>query len=104
MITEILMIATIMSLVHNSGFVENVDDYFNKKYPLRHLPYPVRCCLCGTFWLSLLFVILTAKLSLLSVLYCLIGATLTNVIRPALKVAENGLIRIIEKIDDKINE
>lgn len=92
-----------MVLIHESGFIENLDEWINKKYKFHHLPYPVLCCLCGTFWLSLLFVIITGQLSLLSIALCLLNAHLTVVVQPLCRFIINALLKLVELLDRLID-
>lgn len=92
-----------MSLIHNSGFIDNMDDLFNRKFKLCHLPYPVRCSVCGTFWLSLLYIIIAKEVTLFNLMVCLAFATLTNVIRPLLTVIENYLLYVVEQLNNLLD-
>lgn len=80
-----------MVLIHESGFIQNVDEWISTKWKFYHLPYPVRCLLCGTWWLSLLFIIITpGAFTLLNILLCLVNAHLTEITQ--------GLWRTIKKL------
>ena len=69
-----------MVLIHESGFIEKMDEIISSKWKFYHLPYPVRCLLCGTFWLSLLYIILTpGAFTILNILLCLLNAHLTEI-------------------------
>jgi len=85
-----------MVLIHESGFIQNVDDWINEKVPLHHLPYPILCCLCGTWWLSLLYIIIAGEFSLLTIALCLLNAHLTKITQPLYKLVENLLYKLIE--------
>lgn len=90
-IFSLLIINFIMVLIHESGFIENVDEWISTRWKFYHLPYPVRCLLCGTWWLSLLFIIITpGAFTLLNILLCLLNAHLTEITQ--------GLWRTIKKL------
>jgi len=95
-ISNLLLINIIMVLIHESGFIQNVDDWINEKVPLHHLPYPILCCLCGTWWLSLLYIIIAGEFSLLTIALCLLNAHLTKITQPLYKLVENLLYKLIE--------
>ena len=98
-IINLLLINVIMSLIHLSGFIENMDNWVESKFKFHHLPYPVRCCLCGTWWLSLLFIIVTGNLSLLNIALCLVNAHLTKITIPLFTTIENMIMKIIELVN-----
>ena len=79
-IYSLLTINLIMVLIHESGFIEKMDEIISTRWKFYHLPYPVRCLLCGTWWLSLLFIIITpGAFTLFNVLLCLVNAHLTTI-------------------------
>lgn len=95
-IYNLLLINIIMVLIHESGFIQNVDDWINEKVPLHHLPYPILCCLCGTWWLSLLYIIIAGQFTLLNIALCLLNAHMTKIVQPLYKLVENLLYKLIE--------
>lgn len=99
MILDLLLIACIMTLIYMSGFFEVMDEWINKKYRFYHLPYPFHCCLCGTWWMSLLYIIITGQISLLAIFLCLVGAFSTTVLRPLFKTIENFFLKLIECVN-----
>lgn len=96
---NLMIINLIMTLIHESGFIENVDDWISNKYKFHHLPYPVRCLLCGTFWLSLLYIIIVGPFNLYTIALCLVNAHLTRVVQPLYRFVENLLLKIIELLN-----
>lgn len=95
-IYSLLMINAIMTMIHESGFIMYVDDWINEKYKFHHLPYPIRCLLCGTWWLSLLYIIITGQLSLLMIVFCLLNAHLTQITQPLFRFVMNAMKKLIE--------
>lgn len=96
MIIDLLIINLIVTLVFMSGFVDSIDEAISKRWKFHHLPKPFSCCLCSTFWVSLIWVIATGHLSLLSIALCLINAHLTEVMTPLITLLKNALLKIIE--------
>lgn len=92
-----------MTLIHESGFIENVDDWISGKYKFHHLPYPVRCLLCGVNWLSIFYVIITGQLSLLTLALCLLNAHATKIVQPLFRFVENLLLKGIELLNRLID-
>jgi hypothetical protein len=88
-----------MTLIHESGFIENVDDWISGKYKFHHLPYPVRCLLCGVNWLSIFYVIITGQLSLLTLMLCLLNAHLTQITQPLFRFIMNALLKVVELLN-----
>jgi len=98
-LTNLLLINIIMTLIHESGFIENVDDWISGKYKFHHLPYPVRCLLCGVNWLSIFYVIITGQLSLLTLMLCLLNAHLTQITQPLFRFIMNALLKVVELLN-----
>lgn len=98
-IFSLLLINLIMTLIHESGFILYVDEWINNKWKFYHLPYPIRCLLCGTWWLSLLYIIITGQLSLLNIALCLLNAHLTKITQPLFRFVENLLLKVIELLN-----
>ena len=98
-LTNLLLINIIMTLTHESGFIENVDDWISDKYKFHHLPYPVRCLLCSTNWISIFYVIITGQLSLLTLMLCLLNAHLTQITQPLFRFIMNALLKVVELLN-----
>ena len=94
-IFNLLIINGIMTLIHESGFILYVDDWISEKFKFHHLPYPIRCLLCGTFWLSILFIAITGQFTLLNIFLCLLNAHLTKITQPLFRLAENVAMKVI---------
>lgn len=99
MLLNLLYINLIVALIHLSGFIENIDERINRKWKFRHLPYPLRCGLCLTWWLSLLCVFIMGKISLLAIVLCLVNAHLNELIIGLLSVLKNAFMKVIETLD-----
>lgn len=99
----LLIINLILVLIHESGFIVNLDEWVNKKWKFHHLPYPVRCLLCGTFWISLLYIIITpGAFTLLNILLCLLNAHLTEITQGIWRTFKTGMMDLIGWISDKV--
>lgn len=102
-IFSLLIINFIMVLIHESGFIENVDEWISTRWKFYHLPYPVRCLLCGTFWLSLLFIIITpGAFTLLNILLCLLNAHLTEITQGVWRTIKKLIMDVIGWINNYI--
>ena len=102
MIIELLLINVIITLIFLSGFIDSIDEDISKRWKFYHLPKPFSCCLCSTFWASLIWVIATGQVSLLSIALCLINAHLTEIVSPLISLIKNALLKIIEVINKVI--
>lgn len=98
MIIDVLLIALIMASIHQSGFIENMDNMVGRKFPLHHLPYPIRCLTCGTWWISFLYLLITSQISLFSILTALVVANMSDVFLALLTGFKNMLYDIIENL------
>lgn len=96
MIINLLLINLIVTLIFLSGFVDSIDEAINKRWKFYHLPKPFSCCLCSTFWASLIWVIVAGQVSLLSIALCLVNAHLTEITTPLIILIKNALLKIIE--------
>lgn len=99
-IINLLLINIIMVLIHESGFITNIDGWVSEKWRFHHLPYPVLCLLCGTWWLSLLYIIIAGPFNLLTVALCLLNAHLTKITQPLCRMIENICLKLIEKVNN----
>ena len=98
-IVSLLLINVIMTLIHESGFIENVDEWISSKWKFHHLPYPVLCLLCGTWWMSLLYIIIAGPFNLFTIALCLLNAHLTKITQPIFRLLENILLKVIELLN-----
>lgn len=91
---NLFYIALITTLVELSGFWENLDEWVNKKFRFHHLPYILRCTLCQTTWLCLLYMCCVGEVSILNIAVCLMMAHSTELIQPMIRL----IIEIVKKI------
>lgn len=96
---NLLLINIILVLIHESGFITYVDDWINARWKFYHLPYPVLCLLCGTWWLSLLYIIIAGPFNLLTIALCLINAHLTQFTQPLFRLIMNVMLKVIELLN-----
>ena len=98
-IVNLLLINLIVALVFESGFWDNLDYFINKKFKFYHIPYILTCGLCQTFWLSLLYIIITGNLSILTIALCLVNANFNKIMIAFYKFIENVFFKIIELLN-----
>lgn len=96
---NLLLINIFVVLVHEAGFFESLDDWISTKYKFHHLPYIFLCALCQTFWLSLLYIIITGQIALWTIALCVINAHMTKVTQPLYRLIENILLKVIYLIN-----
>lgn len=102
-IYSLLIINMIMVLVHESGFIEKMDDMISTKWKFHHLPYPIRCLLCGTWWLSLLYIIITpGAFTLFNIMLCLLNAHLTEITQGIWRTIRTAVLDVIAWINTKL--
>lgn len=97
---ELLIIALIEAFIFESGWWENMDYYFNRKFRLCHLPKIFTCQFCQTWWLCLFYITIMGKLTLMNILLCLITANLGVMILPIITYIKNVWEKIIEKLNE----
>ena len=98
-IISLLLINVIMTLIHESGFIQNVDEWISSKWKFHHLPYPVLCLLCGTWWMSLLYIIIAGPFNLFTIALCLLNAHLTQITQPLYRLVMNVMYKVIELLN-----
>lgn len=96
MILNLIWIHLIVVLIFLSGFIDSVDEAISKRFRFHHLPKPFSCCLCSTFWTSVIYLLFTKEFTLLTLLYALASATLTEVTTPLITLIKNLFLKIIE--------
>ena len=100
-IINLLLINVIVALVYMSGFWDTMDYYVNKHFKFHHLPHIFQCYLCQTMWLSVIYILIAGKLSLLWLAMCLVNAHLTEVMVPLLTVVKNWLLKVVKWVMPK---
>ena len=100
---NLLFINLFVVLVHEAGFFEHLDDWVNSKFKFRHLPYIFLCALCQTFWLSLLYIIITGPIAIWTIALCVINAHMTKVTQPLYRLLENLMLKVIELLNKWLN-
>lgn len=98
---NIVLIMMIVALIFESGFWDTVDESINEKYPLYHLPHILSCGLCQTWWLTLLYIIITGRLTLLNIALCLVAAHLEETAQNLISILKNWIDRLMKAIDIK---
>ena len=98
MILNLICINLIVALVFLSGFWDVMDSELNKRVRFAHLPHILSCGLCQCWWLSLLYVIIAGKLTLLNVMLCLVNAHLIELTIPLLSTIKEWGLKIISLI------
>lgn len=68
---NVLLIAVIVSLIYGTGFFEEMDNWVNKHWKLCHLPKIIMCPNCATWWLCLIYIIVTGQFNLPMLLLCI---------------------------------
>lgn len=98
MILNLICINLIVALVFLSGFWDVMDSELNKRVRFAHLPHILSCGLCQCWWLSLLYVIIAGKLTLLNVMLCLVNAHLIELTIPLFSTIKEWGLKIISLI------
>lgn len=98
-ILDLVMINLFVVLVHEAGFFETIDEMISEKYKFHHLPYIFMCSLCQVWWLSLLYIVITGRIQLWTILACLISAELTKITTPLARLIENLMMKVIELLN-----
>lgn len=98
-IYSLLLINLIVILAHESGFFISMDEWVSSKWKFYHLPKIFMCACCQTFWLSMLFIIVTGNVTLFTMMLCFLNCHVTKITTPLVKTVENILLKVIELIN-----
>ncbi len=55
--------------------------------------------MCGTWWVSLLYIIIAGPFNLLTIALCLLNAHATKIVQPLFRFVENLLLKVIELLN-----
>lgn len=102
MFTDLIIIMLTVMLIFESGFWNTMDGIVNSRYRFHHLPHILMCQLCQTWWLCLLYIIVTGNLSLINILLCLVVANMGEIALPLWKLIKNSVKTFIEGLINKI--
>ena len=91
-----ILIAALVTLVFESGFWDNLDRWVNSKWQFYHLPHLLLCDLCQTWWLCLLYLIISGNLSLLNIVIALAVAHLPQIFSPLFNIVKGYILKLIE--------
>lgn len=98
MILDILLIAVITVIVIDlSGFIQSLESGLSKwlRIPNVRIPRPFSCSLCSTFWLSIIYIIIIGKLTILNVAIILLISYMTPIIKDILIFLKDMMSQII---------
>lgn len=101
MLFEMLLIMVIVTMIFESGWWDSLDSYVNSKFKFYHLPHVFMCSFCQTWWLCLLYLLITGGLSLYSIALALVVANLSEFTMGLLKTLKNGLLSLLDLINIK---
>lgn len=96
MYIDLIIMSLIVALVFESGFWDSLDEYINKRFKFYHLPHLLMCQLCQTWWLTLLYILVTGNFSLFNICVCLFIAYMGDIWRPILNLIKGYLLKLIE--------
>lgn len=102
MLIELLLIASIVMMIFESGWWDEMDEMINKHFKFCHLPKIFVCQFCQCFWISLIWLLFTAELSLYLPFLALITANVSEILLPVFKLLKQGILKIIEWVMIKI--
>lgn len=99
---DLFLIALICSFgIGYSGFIDNLEDYGKRVWGrFFRIPKPFSCELCSTFWLCILYLILTGHFTLIWIAVACVAAASTKVIVPLIGLAVDFMNKMINTIYD----
>lgn len=102
MLIDLLLIASIVTMIFESGWWDAMDEMVNKHFKFCHLPKIFVCQFCQCFWISLIWLLFTAELSLYLPFLALITANVSEILLPIFKLLKQSILKVIEWVMIKI--
>jgi hypothetical protein len=102
MLIDLLLIASIVTMIFESGWWDEMDEMINKHFKFCHLPKIFVCQFCQCFWISLIWLLFTAELSLYLPFLALITANVSEILLPVFKLLKQSILKVIEWVMFKI--
>ena len=102
MLIDLLLIASIVTMIFESGWWDEMDEMVNKHFKFCHLPKIFVCQFCQCFWISLIWLLFTAELSLYLPFLALITANVSEILLPIFKLLKQSILKVIEWVMIKI--
>lgn len=102
MLIELLLIASIVMMIFESGFWDVMDEKINSRWKFCHLPHILSCQFCQCFWLSLIWLLFTLGFSLYAPFLALLTANLSEILLPIFKLLKQSILKVIEWVMYKI--
>jgi hypothetical protein len=99
---ELLLITSIVMMVFESGWWDEIDEMVSSRWKFHHLPKVFVCQFCQTFWLSLIYLLIVGKGLILGVFLALIAANVGEVLLPFFKLIKSTVMKGIEWLMKKI--
>lgn len=105
MFLKLLIIAiVVVLLIDISGFISSLKSFISKKLTNNKIDTtdfsfkPFDCSYCMSFWIGLIYVIVTNEFTFLNLLYVCLIPMFTDFIRQTLLLMKDLLNKLIEKI------
>lgn len=102
MLIELLLIASIVMMIFESGWWDELDERVSSRWKFHHLPKIFVCQFCQCFWLSLIWLLFTQGFSLYSPFLALITANVSEILLPIFKLLKQSILKAIEWVMYKI--
>lgn len=102
MILDLLLISSIVMMIFESGFWEEMDEWIGTKLRFHHLPKIFVCQFCQCFWVSLIYLLFVNGFSLLTPFLALINANIGEIMLPLFKLIKNAFMRVLEWMIDRV--
>lgn len=95
---ELLIISAIVSLIYGTGFFEELDNWISGKWKFVHLPKIVMCSNCATWWLCLLYILITGNMHLVTILFCICMWYISPIFSNFMYICIDFLNKMLDKI------
>lgn len=102
MLIELLLIASIVMMIFESGWWDELDEMVSSRWKFHHLPKIFVCQFCQCFWISLIWLLFTLGFSLYAPFLALLTANISEILLPVFKLLKQSILKAIEWVMYKI--
>lgn len=96
-INLLLLTAILVFIIDLSGFTQSVQHGIKHFLKIKQdvVIKPFMCSLCMTFWVGIIYLLITAQFSILMLAYVALLAFMTPVIKDVLKLIQDSILALI---------
>lgn len=99
---ELLLITIIVSLIYGTGFFEEMDKMISARWKFVHLPKIIMCQNCATWWICLLWILITGYFKFGAILFAISMWYVSPIFSKMMQMAVNAIDRVLDWMSEKL--